>query len=512
MPQSANIRGMKTHLIAWRMLCVAAVSAVLHVASGSAQPAPSSPAQPAPTLKTPAGMFEDLGLNGKGYREFRRLKDNAVMVLVPEGAFQKWVYHSDPSINPAPSRLPVAAFLIDKFEVTNSQAAAFLGAQPALVFKDKQVWRGESRLLRDMPWGLEVTEKSAVVRDKLGNYPLVGASGQFALDYAAWVGGNLPYTYEWEKAAAGPSGLAFPWGSDLPDSTMANLFLHGPQHTMPVGSYVAGTSPYGCLDMAGNVYERVYAFERLQDVKPQGQPVMIKGGSWATTHWANARCVDQDFQRMDLCEGTVGFRCVIRDPEVIKALGIAVRPTLRIQDEIEPAFEEARKRNVPLFLFLSFDTCGQSDRTRAEIFTDERFINWMNENAVVLAGHHPGDSANLPVDEAQGPSVMYPGCRSEKLRAVYRDLCEIIDIKRVPQAVWDFKQSPGQFALNPHEDLFDNVDDMVLVGEEDFPKGGEDVQTTLEAMQRAQKALGAGQSRTDYLAGKPGPKTSWKPK
>jgi len=477
-----------------------------------AQPTTTTPPDPTLVIKTPVGDFEDLGVNARGYPEYRRLRDGAVMVLVKEGSFEKWTYHSDPSIDPAPQKMPVPGFLIDKYELTNLQAAQFLKAAPGVEFKDGVAQRGQSRLARALPRGLEIGAKGASVRAGMETLPFVGGTGQFALEYAAWAGAALPYAYEWEKAASGPSGLAFPWGMDYPDSTRANLFLHGPKQTMPVGSYPQGVSPFGCMDMAGNVYERVYTFEREQDIKPDGQPIMIKGGSWATTHWANVRAVDQDYQRMDTAESTVGFRTVIRDPAVLKALGVPFKPTLRIYDEIKPAFEEATKRNVPVFLFLSFDTCGQSDRARAEVFTDERFIAWMNENAVVLAGHHPGDSANSPVDDPEGPSVMYPGCRSEKLRAVYSELCEIIDIKRWPQAVWDFKQSPGQFALNPHEELFDSVDDMVLVGEDIFPKGGEEVQTYLDAMLGAQKLLGPGQTRADYLAGKAAPKTTWKPK
>ena len=477
-----------------------------------AQPA-VAPATPTPrVIKTPVGDFEELPVNSRGYAEFKRLRDGAVMVLVKEGAFEKWTYHSDPSIDPAPRKMPVPAFLIDKHEVTNAQAARFLGAMPGLAFRDSAAWRGTTRLARALPWGLDINDKGATLRAGLEQHPFIGGTGQFALEYAAWAGAALPYAYEWEKAASGPSGMAFPWGMDYPDSTRANLFNHGPKQTMPVGSYPQGMSPFGCMDMAGNVYERVYTFEREQDIKPDEAPIMIKGGSWATTHWANVRVVDQDYQRMDTAESTVGFRTVIRDPAVLKALGVPYKPTLRIYDEIKPAFEEAAKRNVPVFLFLSFDTCGQSDRTRAQVFTDDRFIAWMNENAVVLAGHHPGDSANSPVDDPEGPSVMYPGCRSEKLRAVYSELCEVIDIKRWPQAVWDFKQSPGQFALNPHEDLFDSVDDMILVGEDGFPKGGEEVQTYLDALARAQKDLGPGQSRADYLAGKEAPKSTWKPK
>lgn len=472
------------------------------------KPANTSPDN---SIETPAGKFTPLGVNAKGYKEYRRERDGSVMVMVPAGQYEQWAYTSNPLETPDIRNLNVDNFLIDKYEITNAQGSTFLKSADGLTYKDSAVFKGETRLAKNHKLGLTIGKTSSL-KDANKNLPFVGTTGHGALEYAAWVGGDLPYAYEWQKAAAGPSGLWFPWGSDaMPDSTLANSFLHGPKRTMKVGSFPKGESAYGLLDCSGNVSERVYHFMRPQDIDPEIDPVMLKGGSWATTHWSNLRCNDEDYQKMDVAEGTVGFRTVIRNADVITALGINTKPVLQIMDDLEAAFEEAAKRNVPILLFLSFDTCGRSDRIRAEIFTDEKFIKYMNANCVVLAGNSPGDASTEQVDNDEGPSILYNGCDAAKIREVHDDICKYIDLLRFPEAIWDHKISPGVFALNPHEDLFDDTTNMLLANEADFPKNGEAVDVYLANMKKAQAALGKGQCRIDYIAGKEAPETTWEP-
>jgi len=72
--------------------------------------------------------------------------------------------------------------------------------------------------------------------------------------YATWVGGRLPRDAEWTRAAQGDDGRTYPWGNQPPDATRAHCWPHGSGGTTPVGSYPAGASPYGLLDLAGNVW------------------------------------------------------------------------------------------------------------------------------------------------------------------------------------------------------------------------------------------------------------------
>ncbi|MCA8914864.1 MAG: SUMF1/EgtB/PvdO family nonheme iron enzyme [Planctomycetes bacterium] len=465
----------------------------------------------AAVFDTPAGRFTDLGLNSQGYREVRREKDGATMVVVPAGWFTKQTYVGDPTVDAETFPLFTPAFLIDKYEVTNAQVGAYFAQAKDLRFDSERVYAGKQLLARDHKWGLSVEDGKVAVRTGLEKYPSVGTTGDLALAFAHWVGGDLPYGYEWEKAAAGPSGLQFPWGDAAADSTRANSFLSGPRHPMPVGSYADGVSPYGLYDMAGNVYDRCYWFESDKEIDPKAVPRMIRGGSWVSPHWANLRTVDRCAQPMDAAEGSVGFRCLIRDEKVLEAIGEASKPALRIHDDVDGAFKEAAARNVPIFLFLAYETCGQCDRSRAQVFTDPEFIKYINENIVLLVGHNAGDGAADPVDPDSGPSVLYPGCRAEKLHATFDYFCRMVNVRVVPKQITEFTVSPGLFALNPHLDLQEAPDQMVLVGESAFRKSGDDAKGLVAALKKAQGRLGTGLTFAEFEAGKETPVTTWQP-
>jgi formylglycine-generating enzyme required for sulfatase activity len=85
-------------------------------------------------------------------------------------------------------------------------------------------------------------------------HPVVCVTREQARAYAAWAGGRLLTDAEWTRACQGDDGRTYPWGSQPPDATLAN-YNSNENDTTAAGSYPAGASPFGALDMAGNVWE-----------------------------------------------------------------------------------------------------------------------------------------------------------------------------------------------------------------------------------------------------------------
>jgi len=151
------------------------------------------------------------------------------------------------------------AYKIDLMPVTQAQYAEFVASEhvaaPSL---DEAAWRAQG-LAQDF-----ATEVARFVwrdgRPPNGreDHPIVLVSWANAQRYCTWRGvlrgepRRLPTADEFEKAARGDAGLAYPWGNAF-EANKLNSAVTGPRDTTPVGTYTAGASPYGVLDMAGNV-------------------------------------------------------------------------------------------------------------------------------------------------------------------------------------------------------------------------------------------------------------------
>jgi hypothetical protein len=235
--------------------------------------------------------------------------------------------------------------------------------------------------------------------------------------------------------------------------------------------------------MAGNAYDRVLTGVRGRGDSPGTLPVMLKGGSWVSTHPLNLRVHDLCMQGMDGADRSVGFRCAQPDPEPDRPPRSAGAPAvLRVARDFDAAVAEARARGVPLFLSLVHDTCGQCDRTVAQVFRDPSFVRYCNENLVVVVGHQPWDADDDPHPaRADGSCTVHDGIRCREHEEAYR---------RGLAVVRRFRTSPGNFVLDPFRTGKGAGEGALLLPEEAIPKGGDSVRPYLEAFDRARDLLG----------------------
>jgi formylglycine-generating enzyme required for sulfatase activity len=235
-------------------------------------------------------------------------KDNSVMVLIPGGTFQMGAtgWHGD-SI-PVHS-VALDSFYLDKFEVTNRQYLVFVKAT------------GHRSPAHANDPSFDFWQKTSFP-EEIADQPVVNVSWDDAAAYAKWAGKRLPTEAEWEYAARGLTNRKYPWGDQSPEDVKVahSLIWNGKKNYFPVGSAALSTSPFGVMDLAGNVAEWVFDFynplyysmqkdgQRNPQGPEQGFLRVVRGGSSQDASFY-FRCTFRDVTIPQDRSSKVGFRC-----------------------------------------------------------------------------------------------------------------------------------------------------------------------------------------------------------
>lgn len=217
-------------------------------------------------------------------------KDNKELVYVPEGEFL--MGSEDIEVARPQTLVFLNAYWIYKTPVTNYDLFQLIKQQH---YKPKYWNYDENKF----------------------NHPAVNITWQDARVYANWAGGELPSEAQWEKAARGIDGRKYPWGNDI-DIEKCNIKLSNIKGTTTVDKYPDSASPFGVIDMIGNVWEwtdslyKPYPYiynDGREDIHERG-PRILRGGSFysdencavcAFRYWPDTFNKGDDF----------GFRLVI---------------------------------------------------------------------------------------------------------------------------------------------------------------------------------------------------------
>ncbi len=239
-------------------------------------------AKPADTLTptitpSPIPTFTPMPIIGS---KWIRPADGMTMVYVPEGEFTMGTGEGVGAESPA-HKVYLDAFWIDRTEVTNAMYAKCVAAG----------------ICKPPSQTSSATHTRYYGDFNYDNYPVIYVSWTDADAYCQWARARLPTDAEWEKAARGADERIYPWGNTIEQApcSLANYwqgigygFCVG--DAAAVGSYPSGASPYGALDMAGNVYEWVadwfsktyysYSPQRNPSGPNTGDYRSIRGGGW----------------------------------------------------------------------------------------------------------------------------------------------------------------------------------------------------------------------------------------
>jgi eukaryotic-like serine/threonine-protein kinase len=229
---------------------------------------------------------------------------NVTMIYIPAGEFTLGSDTGGDIASRPAQKIDLAAFYIDKYEVTNEMY-------------DACVYAVECR----KPTSMGSAKRNTYYKNPVfANYPVIYVNWKMANAYCEWRGGRLPTEAEWEKAARGAQDeRIYPWeGGELSCGFANYQSCNG--DTTPVDQYEKGKSPYGVYDMAGNVWEwtstmfKPYPYDaadgREEQLKPGDR--IIRGGGWGLFLGSASIRVDVRLKVDPNYSGSaVGFRCAL---------------------------------------------------------------------------------------------------------------------------------------------------------------------------------------------------------
>ena len=343
---------------------------VLIIVAGCAKcPTAEKKVELAPGVKLPHGFAVMKGLSDADYNEqgwpkyIVCLRDGSIMTLVDA---QEYVMGSfGGPVNETPQHpVKVGMYYIDLYEVDNVQFDHF-ARESAFVWKDHP-YLADELLSSETPrcwlkrnWKPSHAECLESHPSHTGSYvqmdidyfkeywkpgvndthPARAVSYWEAWYYCRWVGKDLPTEAEWELAAKGPDDRLYPWGNIEPDSQHLLCNYGGPrpsedgyEYTAPVSAFAAGRSPYGCYNMAGNVWEwckdnydaSIYSSTDFNPTDSEiaremtnpkgaslGQARVLRGGAF-TSDISNCRTTTRTKALPNTHSLNVGFRGVLR--------------------------------------------------------------------------------------------------------------------------------------------------------------------------------------------------------
>ena len=222
------------------------------------------------------------------------------LVVIPAGPFIRGT--SRGGFDEQPERkIYLDEFLIDRYEVTNAQYAAFVKATGHRKSGPPSRYAKNTGRMRGV------------------NQPAVYVSWEDAKAYCEWRGRRLPTEAEWEKAMRGTDGRLWPWGNvEIPGGANWARVDDGFEVAAPVGRVRSDASPYGVMDGAGNVMEWVDdwylegAYAAAADRNPEspeyGTYKVLRGAAY-TSSGSDLRITARSKMMSDFRDETIGFRC-----------------------------------------------------------------------------------------------------------------------------------------------------------------------------------------------------------